>query len=124
MKENKSKALKQLGIVFLAIIVINLISNFFFKRFDLTQDKRYTLSETTAIGITIARKTKFSMLASILAMQHQLVPPTINHVTEDPTVDNRLNLTLNQAQSSKIDVVLSNGFGFGGHNATVIFRKI
>ncbi|WP_442902419.1 gliding motility-associated ABC transporter substrate-binding protein GldG [Flavobacterium sp.] len=47
MKENKSKALKRLGIVFLAIIVINLISNFFFKRFDLTQDKRYTLSETT-----------------------------------------------------------------------------
>ena len=47
MKENKSKALKQLGIVFLAIIVINLISNFFFKRFDLTQDNRYTLSETT-----------------------------------------------------------------------------
>jgi len=47
MKENKSKALKQLGIVFLAIIVINLISNFFFKRFDLTQDKRYTLSETS-----------------------------------------------------------------------------
>ena len=63
-------------------------------------------------------------VASILAMQHQLVPPTINHVTEDPTVDNRLNLTLNQAQSRKIDVVLSNGFGFGGHNATVIFRKI
>lgn len=47
MRENKSQALKQLGIVFLAIIVINLISNFFFKRFDLTQDKRYTLSETT-----------------------------------------------------------------------------
>jgi len=47
MKENKLKALKQFGIVFLAIIVINLISNFFFKRFDLTQDKRYTLSETT-----------------------------------------------------------------------------
>lgn len=47
MKENKSNALKQLGIVFLAIIVINLISNFFFKRFDLTQDQRYTLSETT-----------------------------------------------------------------------------
>jgi 3-oxoacyl-[acyl-carrier-protein] synthase II len=63
-------------------------------------------------------------VASILAMQHQIVPPTINHVTEDPTVDNRLNLTLNQAQSRKIDVVLSNGFGFGGHNATVIFRKI
>jgi len=47
MADNKSQALKQLGIVFLAIIVINLISNFFFKRFDLTHDKRYTLSETT-----------------------------------------------------------------------------
>lgn len=63
-------------------------------------------------------------VASILAMQHQLVPPTINHFTEDPEVDNRLNLTLNQAQARKIDVVLSNGFGFGGHNATVIFRKL
>ena len=47
MAANKSNALKQFGIVFLAVIVINLISNFFFKRFDLTQDKRYTLSETT-----------------------------------------------------------------------------
>jgi gliding-associated putative ABC transporter substrate-binding component GldG len=47
MSANKSKALKQFGIVFLALIVINLISHFFFKRFDLTQDKRYTLSETT-----------------------------------------------------------------------------
>jgi hypothetical protein len=43
MAANKSKALKQFGIVFLALIVINLISHFFFKRFDLTQDKRYTL---------------------------------------------------------------------------------
>ncbi|MDR6560486.1 MULTISPECIES: beta-ketoacyl-ACP synthase II [Arcicella] len=63
-------------------------------------------------------------VASILAIQHQLVPPTINHFTEDPEVDNRLNLTLNKAQERKIDVVLSNGFGFGGHNATVIFKKI
>jgi gliding-associated putative ABC transporter substrate-binding component GldG len=47
MKTNKIKALNQFGIVFLALIVINLISHFFFKRFDLTQDKRYTLSETT-----------------------------------------------------------------------------
>ncbi|MBB6001591.1 beta-ketoacyl-ACP synthase II [Arcicella rosea] len=63
-------------------------------------------------------------VASILALQHQMVPPTINHFTEDPEVDNRLNLTLNKAQERKIDVVLSNGFGFGGHNATVIFKKI
>jgi 3-oxoacyl-[acyl-carrier-protein] synthase II len=63
-------------------------------------------------------------VAAILAIQHQIVPPTINHFTEDPEVDNRLNLTLNKAQARKIDVVLSNGFGFGGHNATVIFKKI
>jgi 3-oxoacyl-[acyl-carrier-protein] synthase II len=63
-------------------------------------------------------------VASILALQHQLVPPTINHFTEDPEVDNRLNLTLNKAQEREINVVLSNGFGFGGHNATVIFKKI
>ena len=63
-------------------------------------------------------------VACILAMQHQLVPPTINHFTPDEQIDNTLNLTLNKAQSRKIDTVLSNGFGFGGHNATVIFRKI
>jgi 3-oxoacyl-[acyl-carrier-protein] synthase II len=63
-------------------------------------------------------------VASILAMQHSLVPPTINHFTNDPEIDNNLNLTLNVAQAREINVALSNGFGFGGHNATVIFRKI
>ncbi|MDH4461920.1 MAG: beta-ketoacyl-ACP synthase II [Spirosomataceae bacterium] len=63
-------------------------------------------------------------VASILAIQHQLVPPTINHVNEDPAVDNRLNLTFNKAQEREINIAMSNGFGFGGHNATVIFKKI
>jgi 3-oxoacyl-[acyl-carrier-protein] synthase II len=63
-------------------------------------------------------------VACILAMQNSLVPPTINHFTDDPEVDNALNLTLNTAQPREINVALSNGFGFGGHNATVIFRKI
>jgi 3-oxoacyl-[acyl-carrier-protein] synthase II len=63
-------------------------------------------------------------VASILAIQHQVVPPTINHVNEDPAVDNRLNLTLNKAQAREINIAMSNGFGFGGHNATVIFKKI
>ena len=63
-------------------------------------------------------------IACILAMQHGIVPPTINHFTEDPEVDNKLNLTLNVAQKREINVALSNGFGFGGHNATVIFKKI
>ena len=63
-------------------------------------------------------------VACILAMQNNLVPPTINHFTDDPEVDNALNLTLNTAQPREINVALSNGFGFGGHNATVIFKKI
>ncbi len=63
-------------------------------------------------------------VASILALQHQIVPPTINHFTADPEVDSRLNLTLNVAQARAMTTVMSNGFGFGGHNAAVIFRKI
>ena len=63
-------------------------------------------------------------VASIMAMQHNLVPPTINHFTDDEQIDPRLNLTFNQAQVRNIDVAISNTFGFGGHNATVIFKKI
>lgn len=63
-------------------------------------------------------------VASILALEHQIVPPTINCFTPDPEIDSKLNLTFNKAQSREMNIVLSNGFGFGGHNATVIFRKI
>ena len=63
-------------------------------------------------------------VAGILAMQHDFVPPTINHFTDDPEMDNRLNLTFNEAQQRRLDVVLSNGFGFGGHNTSVIFKRL
>lgn len=63
-------------------------------------------------------------IASILAMQHHFVPPTINHFTDDPDIDPRLNLTFNAAQYRPIHAAMSNTFGFGGHNASVIFRKI
>ncbi len=62
-------------------------------------------------------------VASIMAIQHQLVPPTINHFTDDEELDNKLNFTFNKAQSRKIDIALSNTFGFGGHNTSIIFRK-
>ncbi len=62
-------------------------------------------------------------IASILAMQHGLVPPTINHTTVDENIDPTLNLTLNKAQKRNIDVAMSNTFGFGGHNACIIFKK-
>jgi 3-oxoacyl-[acyl-carrier-protein] synthase II len=61
--------------------------------------------------------------ACILAIQNQTVPPTINHFTDDEQFDSRLNFTFNKAQERKIDIALSNTFGFGGHNTSVIFRK-
>lgn len=63
-------------------------------------------------------------VAAVLAIQHQMVPPTINLFNIDETIDSRIDLTPNVAKSKKIDVVLSNCFGFGGHNATLIFKKI
>ncbi|WP_298478621.1 beta-ketoacyl-ACP synthase II [uncultured Maribacter sp.] len=63
-------------------------------------------------------------IASILAMKHSIVPPTINHTTVDERIDPKLNLTLNKAQKREVNVALSNTFGFGGHNACVIFKKM
>ncbi|GAA4109039.1 beta-ketoacyl-ACP synthase II [Aquimarina addita] len=63
-------------------------------------------------------------IASILSMQHGLVPPTINHTTVDENIDPSLNLTLNKAQKREITYAMSNTFGFGGHNACVLFKKL
>lgn len=63
-------------------------------------------------------------VACIKAMQNSLVPPTINHFTDDDQLDNNLNLTFNKAQERDIEVALSNTFGFGGHNTSIIFRKL
>jgi 3-oxoacyl-[acyl-carrier-protein] synthase II len=62
-------------------------------------------------------------IATILAIQNDLVPPTINHFTDDPNFDPKLNFTFNKAQHRTIRAALSNTFGFGGHNASVIFKK-
>ena len=62
-------------------------------------------------------------IASIMAVAEDIVPPTINHFTDDPEIDSRLNLTFGTAQRRTVNAALSNGFGFGGHNATVIFKK-
>ena len=61
--------------------------------------------------------------ACIMAIQDQVIPPTINHFTDDPEINPRLNLTFNKAQKRKVNIALSNTFGFGGHNASVIFKK-
>jgi 3-oxoacyl-[acyl-carrier-protein] synthase II len=62
-------------------------------------------------------------IASILSVQNDIIPPTINHFTDDPQFDPRLNLTFNKAQKRVVRAALSNTFGFGGHNASVIFKK-
>ena len=62
-------------------------------------------------------------IASILAIENQIIPPTINHFTDDDQLDNDLNFTFNKAQKREVNAVLSNTFGFGGHNFSVIFKK-
>ena len=62
-------------------------------------------------------------IAAILAMEHGIVPPTINHTVVDENIDSQLNLTLNKAQKRDVKVAMSNTFGFGGHNACVLFKK-
>ena len=62
-------------------------------------------------------------IACIQAVIHDIVPPTINHFTDDPELDNRLNFTFNTPQKRTINAALSNTFGFGGHNACVIVKK-
>ena len=63
-------------------------------------------------------------IASILSMEYGIVPPTINHSTIDENIDPQLNLTLNKPQKRDVKVAMSNTFGFGGHNACVLFKKI
>ncbi|RYD59561.1 MAG: beta-ketoacyl-[acyl-carrier-protein] synthase II [Sphingobacteriales bacterium] len=63
-------------------------------------------------------------IASLLATVNDIVPPTINHFTDDPSFDPKLNFTFHTAQKRKVRAALSNTFGFGGHNASVIFKKI
>ncbi|MGE4567714.1 MAG: beta-ketoacyl-ACP synthase II [Bacteroidales bacterium] len=63
-------------------------------------------------------------IASIKALEHSLVPPTINHFTDDPEIDSRLNLTFWKAQPKALRHVVSNTFGFGGHNSSIVFKKM
>ncbi|MBW7868367.1 MAG: beta-ketoacyl-ACP synthase II [Brumimicrobium sp.] len=63
-------------------------------------------------------------IACILAIDNSIIPPTINHFTDDPEIDNKLNFTFNKAQERIVNVALCNTFGFGGHNTSTIFKKL
>ncbi len=62
-------------------------------------------------------------IACLLAIEKGIIPPTINHFTDDPEIDQKLNLTFEKAQQREVKVAISNTFGFGGHNTSVIFGK-
>jgi 3-oxoacyl-[acyl-carrier-protein] synthase II len=63
-------------------------------------------------------------IACIKSVQEDIIPPTIHHVVPDENIDAKLNLTLNKAQKRTVRAALSNTFGFGGHNASCLFKKI
>ena len=63
-------------------------------------------------------------LASILAINNNIIPPTINHFTDDPEIDRKLDFTFNVAKEREVNIAMSNTFGFGGHNATLVFKKL
>lgn len=63
-------------------------------------------------------------IASVLAVKNDIVPPTINHFTDDPELDPNLNYTFNKAQKREVRAAISNTFGFGGHNACVMIKKL
>ncbi|MCL6462267.1 MAG: beta-ketoacyl-ACP synthase II [Flavobacterium micromati] len=63
-------------------------------------------------------------ISSILSLKYGIVPPTINHFTDDENIDPKLNFTFNKAQKREMNVVMSNTFGFGGHNACVLVKKL
>jgi 3-oxoacyl-[acyl-carrier-protein] synthase II len=62
-------------------------------------------------------------IACVMSVVHDIIPPTINHFTDDPELDSKLNFTFNEAQKRTVNIALSNTFGFGGHNTSVIVKK-
>ena len=85
---------------------------------------RLNISSTKSMtGHLLGAAGAVETIAGVLAINHRFVPPTINHFTDDPEIDPKLNLTFNEAQEKEIRAFLSNTFGFGGHNSSVIVKK-
>ena len=93
---------------------------------DLFADNAYKLNISSTKSMTghlLGAAGAVEAIAAILAVKNDIIPPTINHFTDDPNVDPKLNLTFNKAHKRVVRAALSNTFGFGGHNASVIFKK-
>ena len=93
---------------------------------DLFGEHAYNLNISSTKSMTghlLGAAGVIESIACIMAVKNDTIPPTINHKTDDPNIDNKLNLTLNTAQKRKVNYALTNTFGFGGHNASVLFKK-
>jgi 3-oxoacyl-[acyl-carrier-protein] synthase II len=93
---------------------------------DLFGEHAYNLNISSTKSMTghlLGAAGAIEAIAAIMAVKHDTIPPTINHFTDDPEIDPKLNLTFNTAQKRTVRAAQSNTFGFGGHNASVIFKK-
>src|SRR6187397_278473 len=93
---------------------------------DVFGDHAYTLNISATKSMTghcLGAAGVIEAIACVLSVVNDIVPPTINHFTDDPELDSRLNFTFNSAQKRVVNAALSNTFGFGGHNACVIVKK-
>ena len=91
------------------------------------QDDAYKLninSTKSMTGHLLGAAGAVEAISCILAMKHGIIPPTINHFNDDDNIDPKLNFTFSSAQKRSVSIAMSNTFGFGGHNACVIFKKI
>ncbi|MCL2132522.1 MAG: beta-ketoacyl-ACP synthase II, partial [Lentimicrobiaceae bacterium] len=80
-------------------------------------------STKSMVGHLLGAAAAVESAATILTVYHDIVPPTINHFEDDENIDNRLNFTFNQPQKRIVNYALSNAFGFGGHNTSILFKK-
>lgn len=94
---------------------------------DLFGDHAYKMnmsSTKSMVGHALGATGAIEIMACICAMERDIIPPTINFKEEDPAIDYKLNFTFNESQQRKVRVALSNTFGFGGHNSSVLIKKI
>ena len=93
---------------------------------EVFQDDAYKLninSTKSMTGHLLGAAGAVEAISCILAMKHSIIPPTINHFTDDESIDPNLNFTFSSPQKRAVNIAMSNTFGFGGHNACVIFKK-
>ncbi len=93
------------------------------KLFGEHSSKVFVNSTKSMTGHLLGAAGAIEAMASIFAVQNDIIPPTINHFTDDPEVDQTLSFVFNKALHTTVNTALSNTFGFGGHNATLIFKK-